>query len=1782
MERKFRYPLVGRRLSILLLLIVASKFLVAQHSIFQPTDVPLIPLNSDAGPIEVGMKFRATQSGGQLLGLRFYKGAGNTGTHTGHLWSSTGTLLATAVFTNETTSGWQQVMFNTPVAITANTTYVASYHSSDGFYSETNPYFTSTIVNGPLSALADGEDGNNGIYTLSPTAAFPTSNYQTTNYWVDVVLWVPDITAPTISSVSPLNGAMSVSTSPNVSVTFTEPLTASSVTSANFELRNSINAIIPSTVSYIPGSNTVTLTPTLPLGNSSVYTATVKGGTTGIKDTASNSLDSDFSWSFTTAPPPPTNGQGGPILVISVANNPFSRYATEILRAEGLTEFNAMDITAVNTSVLNNYDVVILGEMSVSSSVVTMLTNWVNAGGTLIAFKPNSLLTPLMGLTNASGTLSDKYLLINNINGPGPGTGIVNQTMQYHGAANLHMITGNSGTIALANIYSAASIATNNPAVTMRNVGSNGGRAIAFTYDLAKSIVYTRQGNPAWAGTKRDGAVGPTRSDDLFFGLPANSGVDWVDFSKISIPQADEQQRLLANIILQSNLHRKPLPRFWYLPRGLKAAVVMTGDDHGNNGTVGRFNQYMTLGPNSPQDVLNWTAIRGTSYVDPATPITTAQIAAFEAQGFDIEMHLTTNCTDFTQASLQNTWATELASYYNAYPNVSAPVSNRNHCVAWSDWASAAKVEAQNGVRLDANYYYWSSTWVQNRPGLFTGSGMPMRFADSDGTLIDCYQATTQLTDESGISISNHINQLLDKALGAEGYYGVFTANMHTDTADHTGSNAIIASALARQVPVISARQLLTWLDGRNNSFFGNITWSGNQLSFPVTTYAGANNLQAMLPVYSSNGQLTSITRNGSPIAITQQTIKGILYGFFDISQGTNNYVATYTADNTAPGITNIAVVPNFNGTATVTWNTGEASDSKVIYGKSETDLNQNATDNNIVTSHTTILTGLEAGVVYYFRVLSKDVASNTTTEPLAPTAPLSFVVPPFPCVTDQFGGDFALGTTGSNTIVTLDGDGGIILKPLSVEEFSATSVPAGWSSGNFAGGGATTFGSGCIKVNGTHVYSNTSYGPGTSIEFLASFTSGSFQNVGFSIDQNFSGGGWVTIGEGNPDGNIYARVSDGTAVSLGSNLIGSMHRYRIKWNASNFEFYVDGSTTPVATINFTVTSSMYLQVSDFANNDGILSVDWFRIHPYSMAGTYTSRVFDAGIAKPWGSVIWNVDQPSGTNVTVSVRTGNTAVPDASWSPFTPISTSGMTVGTVARYIQYKADLGTFDNKITPALKDILINCSAPLITTQPVPKAICDGNSVTFTSVATGIPTPVVQWQVSTNGTTWTNISGATSTNLTFTVAPGDNNKQFRAVWTNYGGVINSTAVTLTVKTQPSAPTVSVVNNCGNSELTASGITGSVLWSNGGTSSSITVTNAANYTVTQTLNGCTSTSGSGNSAPKAIPGTPSIIVTNNCGSSLLTASNYTGSLLWSNGATTSTTTVGSSGTYSLTQTINGCASAPATGSASPAVVPSIPRITTVNNCGSSVLTASNYSGTLLWNTGETTPSITVSNPGIYTVSQIINGCESNRIETRGGIAKPKILPTLSSALSATVESGVIFNYTPTSTAFNTTFTWSRDAVTGILNPANNGSGGISEALINTTATTIDVTYAYSLWANDCNNLQNVVVHVTPPPGPRVIAVPPTQPVASRPPSVEFRVSAMPNPSNTYFNLVISAKDRVPVIVRILDLSGRVIEQHEKAGSSTLDVGYRWPAGAYFAEVSQGDQRKIIRIVKTN
>ena len=154
-------------------------------TLFTTSDIPNATADSDASPVELGMKFVASSSG-TITGVRYYKSATDIGTHTGALWTSTGTLLASGTFVNETSSGWQTLSFATPVTITAGTTYVAGYHSN-GHYIANSNYFSTAKVNGSLTAPASGTSGGNGIYAYGASNVFPTGSFNNTNYWVDVL-----------------------------------------------------------------------------------------------------------------------------------------------------------------------------------------------------------------------------------------------------------------------------------------------------------------------------------------------------------------------------------------------------------------------------------------------------------------------------------------------------------------------------------------------------------------------------------------------------------------------------------------------------------------------------------------------------------------------------------------------------------------------------------------------------------------------------------------------------------------------------------------------------------------------------------------------------------------------------------------------------------------------------------------------------------------------------------------------------------------------------------------------------------------------------------------------------------------------------------------------------------------------------------------------------------------------------------------------------------------------------------------------------------------------------------------------------------------------------------------------------------------------------------------------------------------------------------------------------------------------------------------------------------
>ncbi|WP_207208664.1 DUF4082 domain-containing protein [Nocardioides oleivorans] len=261
-------------------------------------EVPKVAAANDPAGVEVGVRF-VPLADGFVTGVRFYKGAGNSGTHVGSLWSSAGERLGQATFSGESATGWQSVTFPTPVAVAAGQTYIASYTAPNGNYAleswgfSAKPRETAALmVDGGYGAPAGGVFANPG--------QFPSQSYQNANYYVDVSFTTTDSSALIALNQSPLPGSSSVPATTKVSARYSKPLTAGT---AALVLKDANGTTVPGTTAYDATTRTVTFTPNAALAGFVKYTAKVSG-----TDTSGNPVSSGDTWSFTTVKPPNAPG----------------------------------------------------------------------------------------------------------------------------------------------------------------------------------------------------------------------------------------------------------------------------------------------------------------------------------------------------------------------------------------------------------------------------------------------------------------------------------------------------------------------------------------------------------------------------------------------------------------------------------------------------------------------------------------------------------------------------------------------------------------------------------------------------------------------------------------------------------------------------------------------------------------------------------------------------------------------------------------------------------------------------------------------------------------------------------------------------------------------------------------------------------------------------------------------------------------------------------------------------------------------------------------------------------------------------------------------------------------------------------------------------------------------------------------------------------------------------------------------------------------------------------
>ena len=385
----------------------------------------------------------------------------------------------------------------------------------------------------------------------------------------------------------------------------------------------------------------------------------------------------------------------------------------------------------------------------------------------------------------------------------------------------------------------------------------------------------------------------------------------------------------------------------------------------------------------------------------------------------------------------------------------------------------------------------------------------------------------------------------------------------------------------------------------------------------------------------------------------------------------------------------------------------------------------------------------------------------------------------------DTSAADFAAGAPGGCYVAASAG-GEVLQGQTAGAEFFGSSLPAGWGSFLWCDKacadvvvscGGFTVGGGALSVDRALVRTDANQGPGRSLEFVATFGPNPHQHVGFGnigddCDANptFDGGPFAVFSTGYNGTDLRARIDNGTEVEIGAGAycndgtcLGQPHHFRIDWTAAYWDFFIDGTrvcpdVNPSCARTDTtrpITANMRPAASDLL--PGIdLVVDWMRLGPYGSPCAFQSRVFDAGTAAAdWTILSATSALPPGAAVGLATRTGNTLVPDGTWSPFAPVSGPNI-VSPAARYLQYQATLSGTDPAYSAELRQVDIEYSlhtpiaTPTITSTPT-----DTPTRTHTPPATATSPPTDTPTVTQTPTITETASATATSTLTPTRTP-------------------------------------------------------------------------------------------------------------------------------------------------------------------------------------------------------------------------------------------------------------------------------------------------------------------------------------------------------------------------------------------------------------------------------------------
>lgn len=607
------------------------------------------------------------------------------------------------------------------------------------------------------------------------------------------------------------------------------------------------------------------------------------------------------------APEPWQTAAAGPVGVVINEDpaHPFGRFLAEILWAEGLNAFSTARLGDVDPRWLSQFACVMVSAGQCSPAQSQMLANYADQGGQLIVFQPEGSLAVQLGLDAAPDWVAEGSLWTEALHPLA--AGITPQPISLHVNAGIYTPQGAEVVAWLGGQA--------RPALMLRRLGA--GMVAAWAYDLAWNIVLTRQGNPAnAAGADHQPLQRPV---DLFKG--------WIDFDRMKYPQADEQQRLLANLVTWMCRERLPLPRLWYFPGRARGLLVATSDAHRNSflaleritGLVEQRQGLMTLNytPPLPSD-LGLAKIQAENLVTelgidiPLYFPTVRQFSDLRSRGHEITIH----------PYITDTYVESYQRYWKAFNRMNyGPISQtiRIHDLDWRGWSESARLLAGFGLRLNTDYYHYGPL-LRRGPadwgfGHFTGSGLPMRFANIDGQMLDIYQQVTQFGDEHFFELPWTSADHLGPKRGVETIAGLFQSsldgnfaavaiNFHSDPYDMEDRFRLPATELmsgtldaaqAKGLPIWNAQHWLDFITLRQSARFDALKWENKSLSFDLTVrLQPQDGLSVLIPCEFNQSVLRWVSVDGKAAEYANWAVGGVKYGLVSLEPGSHHLDAGY------------------------------------------------------------------------------------------------------------------------------------------------------------------------------------------------------------------------------------------------------------------------------------------------------------------------------------------------------------------------------------------------------------------------------------------------------------------------------------------------------------------------------------------------------------------------------------------------------------------------------------------------------------------------------------------------------------------------------------------------------------------------------------------------------------------------------------------------------------------------------------------------------------------------